>query len=298
MIQEIERRPDSLPAVQEKQSAIISQEAWRDISALPPLEPEINKLSGVLPNLEIIDELDAKSTARAEDPSTSNRSPKEPNDTETLSPSAENSAETGTPIPIPENSSETGTPNPISDNSAETPPDPRKIEALGKALDSDRYREREDAEKALKALGLDALPELEKILSTTSTPEQRVRAKRLIDHLEKTSVAWEKDDKGRNTALFGGKGSTEPILRFGYEGTPSAAKADLVQKADGTWILPQSNTAVQFDLSNSPNGLDLRLYNHDRTRVLSSVSIDGSNKLSRDLTDRTVSRAPGVTNRR
>lgn len=96
------------------------------------------------------------------------------------------------------------------------PADAGKVRELVKQLDSPRFAVREQADKALRAMGVAAVPLLREELKTAGGLESRRRVERIIAEL--TTLPWHRDVA---QAITQAQTEKKPILVFSTMGEPS-----------------------------------------------------------------------------
>jgi hypothetical protein len=74
----------------------------------------------------------------------------------------------------------------------QAPPDEKRVAALVRDLNSDKFADRERAEKALRKLGKVALPLLRKELARSKALEQRRRLEKLVREFDPPEVRYRK----------------------------------------------------------------------------------------------------------
>jgi hypothetical protein len=94
-------------------------------------------------------------------------------------------------------------------------PDPDRVRTLVRQLDDSRFAAREGAERALRQMGLPAVPLLRAELKRPGSLEQIRRLERLVAEL--TRLPWHQDVQ---TAVSEAGKTGKPILAFSTIGTP------------------------------------------------------------------------------
>jgi hypothetical protein len=94
--------------------------------------------------------------------------------------------------------------------------DAGQVRELVKRLDSPRFAEREKADRALRDLGVTAVPLLREELKTAGGLESRRRVERIIAEL--TTLPWHRDVA---KAVEQARAEKKPILVFSTMGEPS-----------------------------------------------------------------------------
>lgn len=95
-------------------------------------------------------------------------------------------------------------------------PDAARVRELVKQLDAQQFAVREQADKALREMGIDVVPLLRKALAEPAPLESRRRLERIIAHL--TAPPWHRDV---TTAVAAARKAKKPILVFSTMGEPS-----------------------------------------------------------------------------